>query len=68
MKKAIKNGFTFEEWAKNASIKVNKMPNIVKPKGPPPVVKLREAIEKGSYDRKFKLEQSSIQAINMEIG
>jgi hypothetical protein len=53
MKKAIKNGFTFEEWAKNASIKVNKMPNIVKPKGPPPVVKLREAIEKGSYDRKF---------------
>jgi hypothetical protein len=53
MKRAIKSGATYEEWAKNASVKVSKMPNIIRPKGPPPVVRLREALEKGSYDRKF---------------
>ncbi len=53
MKRAIKSGATYEEWAKNASVKVSKMPNIIRPKGPPPVVRLREAFEKGSYDRKL---------------
>ena len=49
MKRAIRKGSTYEEWVKNSQIKVNKMPNIMRPKGPPPVVKLRDAIEKGSY-------------------
>jgi hypothetical protein len=55
MKKAIKNGSTYEEWAKNATIKVSKMPNIVKPRGPPPVVKLREGFEQASNERKIQL-------------
>lgn len=29
------------------------MPNILRPKGPPPVVKLRDAIEKGSYGKRM---------------
>ena len=45
MKRAIKSGATYEEWAKNASIKVSKMPNIVRPNGPPPAVKLRGGFE-----------------------
>jgi hypothetical protein len=57
MKRAIKSGATYEEWAKNATIKVSKMPNILKPKGPPPVVKLREGFEQASYDRKIQLKQ-----------
>jgi len=55
MKRAIKNGSTYEEWAKNATIKVSKMPNIVKPRGPPPVVKLREGFEQASNERKIQL-------------
>jgi len=55
MKKAIKNGSTYEEWAKSATVKVSKMPNIVKPRGPPPMVKLREGFEQTSYDRKIQL-------------
>lgn len=57
MKRAIKSGATYEEWAKNATIKVSKMPNIIKPKGPPPVVKLRQGFEQASYDRKIQLKQ-----------
>jgi hypothetical protein len=50
MRKAIRKGSTYEDWAKNSQIKINnKIPNILRPVGPPPIVKLRDAIEKGSY-------------------
>jgi hypothetical protein len=55
MKRAIKNGTTYVEWARNAALKVSKMPYIVKPRGPPPMVKLREGFENASNERKIQL-------------